>query len=375
MNVQTGSHPEAMSVPTSPADAPRGLSRREFCAAATGALAACVFAPRLSADEDAPGIIGHGDFRYRMDTAWGTQDKTRFPVKDCHEMVQVPDGRLFMLTNHTHNNILVYDKKGRVLESWGTQWPGAHGLTLAVEGKEPFLFITDTVKGQVVKTDLKGKVLMTLGTPRETGKYEGKDKVFRPTEVAVAPGGDFFVADGYGEQHVIHYDAKGELKGCFGGRGEKDGLFRQCHGVAWDARDPQRPLLCVTERYRCGFQWFDPKTYAHVRTVRYPDAYTSRPVIRGRNLFTACLSNGQPFASSNGFLLVLDDKDAAVSAPGAAAPAPADAAAGGERWKPFKREDKGFIHPHDICVDDEENLYVPQWNSGQVYPYKLTRVR
>ena len=61
-----------------PTDAPRGLSRREFCAAAAGALAACVFAPRLSADEDAPGIVGHGDFRYRLDTAWGTQDKARF---------------------------------------------------------------------------------------------------------------------------------------------------------------------------------------------------------------------------------------------------------------------------------------------------------
>ncbi len=35
---------------------------------------------------------------------------------------------------------------------------------------------------------------------------------------------------------------------------------------------------------------------------------------------------------------------------------------------------KIFTHPHDVCVDDEENLYVAQWNSGHTYPIKLKRV-
>jgi peptidylamidoglycolate lyase len=29
---------------------------------------------------------------------------------------------------------------------------------------------------------------------------------------------------------------------------------------------------------------------------------------------------------------------------------------------------------HDICVDSEENLYLCQWNSGKVPPYKLHRL-
>ena len=33
-----------------------------------------------------------------------------------------------------------------------------------------------------------------------------------------------------------------------------------------------------------------------------------------------------------------------------------------------------FHYPHDVCVDDEENLYIAQWNSGKVYPYKLSPV-
>jgi peptidylamidoglycolate lyase len=40
----------------------------------------------------------------------------------------------------------------------------------------------------------------------------------------------------------------------------------------------------------------------------------------------------------------------------------------------MKQTDKIFVHPHDVCVDSDENLYVAQWASGKVYPYKLKRV-
>jgi hypothetical protein len=35
--------------------------------------------------------------------------------------------------------------------------------------------------------------------------------------------------------------------------------------------------------------------------------------------------------------------------------------------------EKLFIHPHDVCVDRDDNLYVAQWSSGKVYPYKFKR--
>jgi hypothetical protein len=36
---------------------------------------------------------------------------------------------------------------------------------------------------------------------------------------------------------------------------------------------------------------------------------------------------------------------------------------------------RAFQYPHDVCIDDEENLYVAQWNSGKVYPYKFEPVQ
>jgi len=33
-----------------------------------------------------------------------------------------------------------------------------------------------------------------------------------------------------------------------------------------------------------------------------------------------------------------------------------------------------FFHCHDVCVDDDENIYVCQWNAEKTYPIKLERI-
>ena len=70
-------------------------------------------------------IVGHGDHTYKVDKAWGNQDPGKIPVKDCHEMVQDQSGRLILLTNETRNNVVIYDKSGKVLDTWGADFPGA----------------------------------------------------------------------------------------------------------------------------------------------------------------------------------------------------------------------------------------------------------
>ena len=100
-------------------------------------------------------MVGHGDFQYKVDKSWGNQDPTKFPVKDCHEMVLDKRNRLILLTNHTQNNVLIYDRSGKVTGSWGKDFPGAHGLTLWEAGGEEFLFITDQDRHQVYKTTLE----------------------------------------------------------------------------------------------------------------------------------------------------------------------------------------------------------------------------
>ena len=129
-------------------------------------------------------IIGHNAHKYRVKAGWGILDAGKNPVNDCHEMVEDAKGRLIMCTNETKNNIIIYDKSGKLLETWGTTYTGAHGLTIANEGAEQFLYICDNARHQVIKTDLKGREIMKLEYPKETGVYDAPNQ-FMPTETAI----------------------------------------------------------------------------------------------------------------------------------------------------------------------------------------------
>ena len=152
-------------------------------------------------------VYGHSNMKYRMDVKWGELNPAKYPVNDCHEMVQDKKGRIVLLTNETKNNIIVYNKSGKLLNTWGHEFPGAHGLTLHNENGDDFLYITDITLHQVYKTTIDGKLLMTIDYPDETGVYKKKEE-FVPTETTVLDNGDFYIADGYGAQYIMQYDAK-----------------------------------------------------------------------------------------------------------------------------------------------------------------------
>src|SRR5690606_5122660 len=154
---------------------------------------------------------GHNGLWYRQVKGWGVLDANRFPVNDCHEMIQDDRGNIFLLTNETRNNVLVYDTDGRLKASWGTEYPGAHGLTIAGDAADHFLLFSYTDRHQVYITTLEGDVLMTLDYPKEAGLYDTRE-TFIPTETAVAPNGDIYLADGYGQQYILQYDENGKLK-------------------------------------------------------------------------------------------------------------------------------------------------------------------
>ncbi|MCB0519913.1 MAG: 6-bladed beta-propeller [Lewinellaceae bacterium] len=311
-------------------------------------------------------ILGHNNFQYKIDLNWGALNHEFYPVNDCHEMVQDSQGRIVLLTNHTKNNVIIYDKSGQLLEVWGTDFPGAHGLTLHVENGEDFLYITDYERHEVIKTTIDGKVVLVLPYPAETGQYEKADQ-YKPTETAIAPNGDIFVADGYGEQFILHYNSKGELLHFFGGKGDDDTSLDNAHGIVVDRREAGNQTLLITDRKRNQFKRFrmDGKL---LEVFNLPGAYVCRPVIHGEHIYTATIwsGDGQP---ETGFVSILDKNNRIVSAPGGIEPVYENG-----QLRRMQQAIKIFKHPHDVCVDEDENLYVAQWNSGKTYPVKLVRV-
>lgn len=311
-------------------------------------------------------IIGHGDFTYKIDFDWGALDPTQHPVNDCHEMVQDRKGRIFMITNETKNNILIYNRSGKLLDSWGTEYPGGHGLSIHDENGTEFLYICDNNRHEVIKTTLDGRVVHVFEFPAELEQYD-KPEAYIPTESCVAPNGDVYVADGYGSQYIIHYDAKGSIKNVFGGRGTEDHLFLNAHGICIDQRDGQTTLL-ITEREQNSLKRFSLDG-TFIEKFELPGAYICRPVVHGNEVYLATIWSGDK-APNTGFISVLDSQNRLVSAPGGIAPQYDS----NNQLVRMRQEQPLFKHPHDVCVDSDENLYVCQWNAGKTYPIKLTRV-
>ncbi|MGC6466032.1 MAG: twin-arginine translocation signal domain-containing protein [Akkermansiaceae bacterium] len=129
-------------------------TRRSFLKSASAA--SVVGAPAILTAKTP--IFGQKDFRYRVVKDWGVLDE-KTPVNNCHGIVTTGDGHLVLLTDEVRNNVIIYDQTGRLVGKWGMSYPGAHGLSLVVEGDREVLFITDLKKNLVEKTTLDGEVL------------------------------------------------------------------------------------------------------------------------------------------------------------------------------------------------------------------------
>lgn len=332
-------------------------------------------------------IIGHGDFTYKVHKNWGELDSGQYPVKDCHEMVMDSKGRLIMVGNHTQNNILIYDKSGKLLDAWGIRYVAGHGLSLWNDGEEDFLFICDAHWGSkkggpssVIKATTYGREVMKIDHPSNYGAYP-EDLGWSPTETAIAPNGDIYIADGYGACYILQFNHKGEFIRKFGGKGTGEDQLLTAHGVCIDNRDKNNPTVLATSRATNSFKRFtmDGK---YIETIHMPGAYVCRGVIDEENIYAGvCWSTDIPYnpedskthpyttSPNSGFVTILDKQNKVVSNPGGTKPQYK-----ADELQTMLQAEKTFMHCHDVCIDEDKNLYICQWNAQNSYPIKLERV-
>jgi hypothetical protein len=154
------------------------------------------------------------------------------------------------------NPIFQLDTTGRVLKTFGAgQFISPHKLTIDQGG---FLWLADNGSHQVFKMDSTGKVLLTLGKKGVAGP--GPDEFDAPTEVAIAPNGDIFVADGHsgggtalGNARVVKFDSSGRFIKTWGKKGMGPGEFDVPHTLAFDSQG----RLFVGDRQNNRIQIFD----------------------------------------------------------------------------------------------------------------------
>ena len=111
-------------------------------------------------------ILGEGAYRYEAIHDWGElpanikYGNTHGVVEDSHGLIYVH--HTVNGASESHDTMVVFDDKGKFVKSWGKDFKGgAHGLHIAKEGKNEFLYLCDTKRALVVKTTLNGEEVFT----------------------------------------------------------------------------------------------------------------------------------------------------------------------------------------------------------------------
>ena len=157
--------------------------------------------------------------------------------------------------------INVVDAQGNHIEDW-TQYDKMfrrpHSVFESPYDPQKDVWIVDDYRHAIFRFSNDGKkLLQTIGTPNVPGS--DATHFYRPTFIAWAPNGDFYVADGYQNTRVVKFDRTGKFLMTWGERGENGketrlGYFNNVHGVAVD---PQTGRVFVNDRGNRRIQVFD----------------------------------------------------------------------------------------------------------------------
>jgi len=206
-------------------------------------------------------IQGQGDFRYELHEDW-EQLPEGWSHGDVAGVATDSRDRVYVFNRGEHP-VIVYERDGRFLTSWGEGvFTRPHGITIAGD----FAYLADDSDHTVRKFTLDGRLLMTLGTahrPSDSGYaapslrtiQRGAGPFNRPTRLSVAPNGDLYVSDGYGNARIHRFSADGRLLQSWGGPGDGPGQFNLPHSV-W-AHTDGRVFVCDRENDR--IQVFSPE--------------------------------------------------------------------------------------------------------------------
>lgn len=137
--------------------------------------------------------------------------------------------------------VVVVDRDGRVVRSWGQgTYTKAHAIRVDAEGN---VWTVDAATSVVRKHAPDGRVLLTIdvgGRPTRCMDQQTVPESERPTapndfcgttDVAFAPSGHVFVADGYANDRVLEYGADGRKLHEWGTRGTGAGQFQLPHSI------------------------------------------------------------------------------------------------------------------------------------------------
>ena len=210
-------------------------------------------------------VVGTGEHTYRVEEDWA-----RLPpgvdVMAASVTVDSKDN-VYCFSRVKEHPVVVFDRDGHFLRSWGA---GLFAFPHTIRAdKEDNLWLVDRDLGQMLYFSNTGELLRTIGTRgfrSDTGVApdDFRSDAYRdvthgggpfnlPTDIDVAPSGEMFVTDGYGNARVHKFAADGAHLMSWGEPGTRPGEFNLPHGV-WIDRSGR---VLVADRENDRIQVFD----------------------------------------------------------------------------------------------------------------------
>ena len=343
------------------------MTRRAFIG--TGLMAPLILRAQDKAGTKAP-VLGAGDFKYEAFHDWG-ELPSRIKWGNTHNVVEDAQGHIHVhhtvhASSESADTVVVFDRAGKFVRSWGREFRGvAHGLWIQKEGREEFLYLTENaanprmqpqpaLPATIVKATLKGEIVYKIQGPPDIPEYKNPAPAlpnpppYNPTNIAVAPNGDLYVADGYGSYYINRYDRTGTYLNTFGGRGADPGLMREPHGIWIDTRGAE-PNVTVADRRNNRLQRFTlaGQHIDFVQGFRLPCHFHER-------------NGAVVIADLQGRVTLMDRNNRIIEHLGEATPAsPPNPNRGTQDRSSFVPGQ--FITPHGANFDHEGNIFVVEW--------------
>jgi hypothetical protein len=334
------------------------LSRRTFLAAAGASVLATAVPASAHPIEEAANmqassqlfITGNGEWTYQVLPGWGTLPAD-INFGGTHGAIAQDNAGNIYVSTQSETGILVYSPDGRLLKKIAEAFPEVHSMVHAEENGTEY-FYTTVQRGTpqqnwlFAKVKLDGTPVLKITAPSEAGFKSPNE--WRLTAAVPAPDGSIFIANGYGDSRIFHFDRNGNYQRSYSGKGSDPGLLNCSHGLTLDTRYGQ-PLLLVCDRENRRLCHFDLDG-KYVRTVT---EHLRRPCQISLHGDYAIVSELE------GRVTVLDRDNVPVAFLG-------DNPHKTE-WANYDLDPKTiapatFSAAHGCFIDREGNIYVSDWN-------------
>ncbi len=194
-------------------------------------------------------VVGEGKFRYEVIEGWAKLPP-EWHLGDVAAVATDREDNVYLFTRGDHP-IIVLNSAGDVLRTWGHGvFNNPHGLHLGHDG---CLYCTDDGDHTVRKCSLTGEVLLIIGLAGQPAPFMSGTPFHRCTHTALAPNGDIFVSDGYGNACIHKFDPAGRHLKTWGECGTLPGQFYIPHNLLCD----EQGWVYVADRENHRVQVFD----------------------------------------------------------------------------------------------------------------------